>query len=452
MLLQRFGTFSGGIDLPDDKAEALGLRIAPPEALMSLRVPLAPADAQPARLEIEVGQYVSHGERLARADGPGQVDVFAPLAGRLAGVTEVKLPRHPYGWRACPAVELVELDPPVGVMALPAHYNWRGADEAPLRERVAEGGLVTCRGRATPLAAWIDAAKNARVDTLIANVMENTPHGAADHRLLAEFGMDVIRGLAILAKCIGADDVLLAVDHRRTGDYRDAVGPAKFYRIQSIALDRKYPIGNDTVLVKVLTRREVPLGGATLDVGVAVTDAATCWATFRWVACGENPTARAVAVAGTRVANAANYFLPYGADLAEVLAMAGVDGDGPVVVGSAMTGREAPEGAVVGPQTDELLALAEPQGHLPTPCIRCGWCSDNCPARLNVAALNDDFELARAGRAQRRGAEACVDCGICTYVCPARLPLAERVRRLNQAIRQDRLAASAGAQEASARP
>ena len=140
-------------------------------------------------------------------------------------------------------------------------------------------------------------------------------------------------------------------------------------------------------------------------------------------------------VAGPRLAKPGNYLLPFGADVAETMALAECARDRVIVMGSAMSGRQPPPGAVVGPGVNELLSLQPPRGHLPTQCIRCGWCSDNCPARLNVAALNDDFELARAERAKRRGALACVGCGICSYVCPARLPLRRRLGLLQQAIR-----------------
>jgi electron transport complex protein RnfC len=92
---------------------------------------------------------------------------------------------------------------------------------------------------------------------------------------------------------------------------------------------------------------------------------------------------------------------------------------------------------VVGPATTALLALDGAANHgPPSPCIRCGWCTDHCPARLNVAALNDDYELALVDRARRTGVAACVDCGVCTYVCPARLPLTQRVRQLKRAARR----------------
>jgi Na+-translocating ferredoxin:NAD+ oxidoreductase subunit C len=69
-----------------------------------------------------------------------------------------------------------------------------------------------------------------------------------------------------------------------------------------------------------------------------------------------------------------------------------------------------------------------------SPCIRCGWCTDYCPARLNVAALNDRFELGLLHRLRATGVQACVECGICSYVCPARLPLSHRVGQLRRAL------------------
>jgi electron transport complex protein RnfC len=156
------------------------------------------------------------------------------------------------------------------------------------------------------------------------------------------------------------------------------------------------------------------------------------------VACGERPTARVVAVAGPRVANAGNYLIPFGAEIAEVLAGAGTGDAALPVAGSAMTGQGVLDGAVVGPAASKLLGLPPLAVAVPTPCIRCGWCTDNCPARLNVAALNDDFELARVEAAERRGALACVGCGICTYVCPARLPLSWRVGQLARTIHRQR--------------
>jgi electron transport complex protein RnfC len=113
----------------------------------------------------------------------------------------------------------------------------------------------------------------------------------------------------------------------------------------------------------------------------------------------------------------------------------------PVIHGGPMVGlrcdvtaseaQQAP--CVVSPATDALLAINEAPAAVPSPCIRCGWCTLHCPVRLNVAVLNDDFELSRVDHARKIGVAACVDCGACSYVCPARLPLTERVKQLKRA-------------------
>jgi len=435
MPLRRFGTFAGGIELPDDKAATLEAAIEPIGHLSRLRVPLAPVSAEPARPVVRPGEYVSHGEPLAEADDGRQADVFAPLAGRVAEFTEVLLHDDHIGWRKSPAVELSGLDEPMRIQHLPIQYEWQAADNPSLRVRLSEGGLVTCGKPPAALNDWLARGRAAGVDTLIANVTENTPFVTADHRLLVECGSDVIRGLAILARALGAPRVMLAVDHRRTDNYRGAVGPARHYGIASLALPHKYPIGAEAMIVKVLIRREIPPGGCAFDVAAAVTDAATCWAVYRWVACGERQTARVVTLAGPEAQRPGNYLVPFGADAGEALSLAGAAPDEPGVCGSAMRGAQIVAGAVTASGTEALLAIRPPAAPPPTACIRCGWCSENCPARLNVAALNDDFELGRPDRARRRFPQACVGCGICSYVCPARLPLARRVALLKQALR-----------------
>ncbi len=444
MVRPRFGTFSGGIDLPDEKDATIDSPVAPVGRLSRLRVPLAPVDADAAEPTVRVGQYVSRGERIAETSSESQVNVFAPLAGRVSGFCKVMLPAQPAGWRESQAVELTGLDRPESIEPLTENFDFLAAGEKSLGLRIAEGSLVTFNQSTVPLSEWVASAKKAGVDTLIANVMENTPFVTADHRLLAERGLEVVRGLAILARAIGVTKVILAVDHRRIDDYRSAVAPARLYDINHIALAHKYPIGAEAMLIKVLTRRRVRPGADAFQVGVAVTDAATCHATYRWVACGELPTARVVTVAGPNVKKPVNLLVPFGAGVEEIFASAEAGDESRFVYGSAMTGRNLvahPGGssteAVTSSATNALLAMEPEQPQSPTPCIRCGWCSDNCPAGLNVAALNDDFELGRTAAARRKNAQACIECGICSYVCPARLPLMQRVRLLKQAIRQE---------------
>ena len=434
-MFRRTGAFEGGINLPPQKEATLRELIAPSPRAERLRVPLAPCGGTAAKPLVAAGSHVAAGQLLARAAGEDGVDVYAPLSGRVGEIAEAEL-IAPDGAAVSPAVEIEAAGTAQPVASLPGQFDWRSAGQEELLRRLWGGGLVSCRGgrasggRAESLAAWARRARRKGCRLLIANAVEPQPFVTADHRLLAEHGAEVIRGLAILAAATGAGRTILAVDGRRTGDYTCLEEPARACGVATVALDPIYPIGNDTILVKVLARRETPIGGEGLDVRVAVTDAAACFAVYRWVACGAPQTGRVVTVAGPAAAVKGNFFVPFGMSCHELPGRTA----GWLVHGGPMSGRLCGDSAVVWHGTDAVLAIAPMEPAVAAPCIRCGWCTDRCPARLNVSALNDFYELGQVRKAHRVGALGCVGCGVCTYVCPARLPLAQRVKQLKRMI------------------
>ncbi len=426
MARRRYGTFTGGIVLPDEKERTLDAPIRALACPQRLLIPLSPSLAAPARPRVKPGESVSAGECIAEGDERA-LSVFAPLAGRVAGTAEARVPGRE-GWAGCEAIELRDLSPPEGLHTLEPHLDWREMSAASLRRRIAEVGLTTAGRPAHPLAPLLRRAREAGVRTLICNAVEGQPYVAAAHRLLTEQGTAVVHGMEILATLVGASDLRLAVDQRRTSSYRALIGPARRYGVEPVALPHKYPTGAPPILVKVLTRRTVPLGKGPLDVGALVVDPSTCFALYRWIACGEPPSHRVVTLAGGGMPEPGNRWVPYGTELS---ALAGGDG---AIAGGPMVGLRAVEGAVVGPGVDAVLALGDGLSEPATPCIRCGWCTDHCPARLNVSVLNDAFEMGRIDLAERFVAQGCVECGVCTYVCPARLPLAQRTRQLKRMV------------------
>lgn len=401
-------------------------------------MPLAPCAGRAARLVVQPGSRVAAGQRIAEAADEEGADVFSPLSGRIGTVGEAELVL-PQGAFLSPAVEILDAGATQPIASLPGQFDWRSAGAEELRKRLGGGGLVTARGRIEPLERWADRARRKRCRLLIANAVESQPFVTADHRLLAEHGAEVIRGLAILAAASGVRKTVLAVDRRRTSDYRGLESPARDCRVVTVALEPIYPIGNDTILVKVLAGKETPLGGESLDVRSAVTDASTCFAAYRWVACGVPQTGRVVTVAGETAAQRGNFFAPIGMSC---VSLAEAGGEAWRLHGGPMSGALCGEGTVVSACTDAVLAIEPVEPAVAVPCIRCGWCTDHCPARLNVSALNDLYELGLIERAERIGARGCVGCGVCTYVCPARLPLSQRVKQLKQMVRLTRAGAS----------
>ncbi len=430
MLLRRHADFTGGIDLPDEKRATIAdpIRTCPlPERLF---VPLSLDAGPPAEPIVQPGQRVAAAEALT---GPAdeRPAVFAPTDAEVVSISSTADIATASGFVSVTAIELACLDAPPhppqndddGVLSL---------DPEIIRQRIADSGLTMFRQPMGPLATWVGRAAQARCQLLVANAIEDQPHITADHRILAENGRDVLLGLALLARAIDAERVAVAVDHHYTDAYRHIVSTAETYGIERMALPRKYPVGADVLLLKVLTGVETPLGAEPLDVGAAFVDVSTLLALCRFLRDTHRTCRRVVTVAGQQIVRPANYLVPFGMRCTEVAQAASPS----LVHGGVMTGFACTPNAVVTPATNAILGLGVPEPSSPKTCIRCGWCTDHCPMRLNVASLNDAFELVDLSSADRSGAPACIGCGVCSYVCPARLPLTQRVNELRRVLAQ----------------
>ncbi len=424
---RRFGTFSGGIDLPDDKGSTLTEPITAWEQPAHISLPLGRNAKSAGKALVKKGQAVKTGEPLAA--GPDESpDVFAPADATVTDLSTIEVAGR-YSMRKVPAVDLeltsnIEF-PKADLVDTP----WREIDDATLWDRITEGQLTVHRPGAVPLAKWVLQARARSCDLLVANAMEQQPLVTANHRLLVDYGPEVVEGLAILARAAGIASATLVVPRRRTDAYRTISAPADEFRVTQIALLHKYPTEADAILTKVLTRRNVPPGQTPMDVRVAVIDPATCFAAYRWVACAQRLPGRVVTVSGSDRRKSGNYFIPFGTRCRDI-----INSDDHIIIhGGPLVGKPCSDATVVTPTTDAVLAITPTPFSPPSPCIRCGWCTDHCPARLNVAALNDDFELSLVEHARKLDVSACLGCGVCSYICPARLPLMQRVLQLKLA-------------------
>ena len=428
MLLRRHADFTGGIDLPDEKRDTIDQPVRACEMPERLFMPLSLDGRLVAEPIVGPGQRVAAGESLA-AMSPYLPGVFAPADAEVVSLSATADVATWAGFISAPAIELACLGPPPhppqsdddSVLSM---------DPKALRERIAESGLVMFRQPMPLVSSWIERAANGPCQLLAANVMEDQPTLSADHRVLAENGRDVLLGLALLGRAIGAEKMALVVDHHHTDAYRHVVSRADSYGIQRIALPRKYPIGADVLLLKVLTGMEAPPGADLLDLGAAIVDVTTLLAICRAVRDGHRTCRRVVTVAGQQIVKPANFLVPFGMRCREVAQVSTRS----LVHGGVMTGLACTADAVVTPATHAVLALGVPAPALPKTCVRCGWCTDHCPMRLNVASLNDAYELVDIAAAHRSGAVACIGCGVCSYVCPARLPLTQRVTQLRRTL------------------
>lgn len=427
----------GGLRLETHKQRSTSrpLRAATiPELLV---VPVDQHVGAPAKPIVAVGASVDRGEPIAKPDGDISAWLHAPVSGRIRAIEQRPSPLHPQGSLCI----VVENDGAQRNHVANAGFDASNADPQVIRDRIAAGGIVGLGGAIFPTAAKLLRAhdKNAH---LIVNGAECEPWISCDDTLMRERADDVVAGASILCRALQAERCTLAVEDdmkAAANALREAVqragGGIEVAEVASV-----YPAGGERQLITALTGLEVPSGGLPQDVGVVCQNVGTAAAVARWIRDGEPLISRIVTVTGGAIREPANLEALIGTPFSALIADCGGFASPPVklMMGGPMMGIALPDDAqMVVKATNCVLAAVAADLRPPgpeMPCIRCGACSEVCPAILlpqelhRFALANEVVEL------DRYGVLDCIECGCCDYVCPSQIPLVERFRLAKPAV------------------
>jgi Na+-translocating ferredoxin:NAD+ oxidoreductase subunit C len=252
----------------------------------------------------------------------------------------------------------------------------------------------------------------------------------ADARLVIEKTGDILAGALIIKKTLGAAKALVAFDAGVSGV---ATALSKAHRdagIKDISLSptkTKYPQSEEKILVKTLTRREVPSGGTPADTGCVVLNAATVYALAQAISGGVPLYRRVITVAGPWFAKPKNLLVRIGTPLQHVLEHCGADMKAArkIIMGGPMRGlAQAELDTPIIKTTRGIVALSELfPGVRQYDCIGCGRCMRACPMRLLPAFLMKFVDKGNTAGAVEWGIGDCIECGSCAYVCPSKINL-----------------------------
>jgi len=449
-LAQRLGmmahSFDGGVHPTDHKVSA---------ALASEPCPLSPLHILPMKMHIgepctplvAVGDHVLRGQKIAKSEGYLSVPVHAPTSGRVVRIEEYAIP-HPSGM-GIPSV-FIETDgddrPDESLEPL---TDWRNVDPVLLRERARVCGLAGLGGAAFP--TFIKLVQDSRfpIETVVLNGIECEPWLTNDHRLMLEYADEILSGLAIIMYMVKADSAIIAIEDNKP-DAAEAIRLALALRddldgVEVVLLPTRYPQGSEKQLIYSLTGREVPAGKLPMHVGIVCQNVGTTRALYQAVVRGEPLTERMVSVSGDALPKPGNLRVRIGTPMRYLFALRGLeDFDGVRILhGGPMMGERLrhPDVPVVK-STNGMLAMQDRtfmQAHtVEQPCIRCGHCSEACPAGLVPNLLADQCRSDQFDKAESYNLFDCIECGCCSYVCPSNIPLVHYFRYGKGQIAQQR--------------
>jgi Na+-translocating ferredoxin:NAD+ oxidoreductase subunit C len=381
---------------------------------------------------VAIGDVVTRGQPIARPGGDISAWLHSPVAGRVRAIENRASPLHPTSQSLS---IVIENDGSDRKHQANENFDYANADPQALREHIALGGIVGLGGAIFPTAPKLLRAppQNAH---LILNGAECEPWISCDDTLMRERAAEVIDGAKILCRALQSEHCTIAVEDdmvEAAKALREALesagGGAELVEVPSI-----YPAGGERQLITTLTGLEVPSGGLPQDIGIVCQNVGTAAAIARWIRTGEPLIRRIVTVTGGAIKAPANLDVLLGTPMSALIADCGGFDTPPVklMMGGPMMGVALHDDQqVVVKGTNCVLAAAAADLHPPgpeMPCIRCGSCSEVCPAILLPQQLHRFALAGEIVELDDYGLLDCIECGCCDYVCPSQIPLVERFR------------------------
>ncbi|MBL4637959.1 MAG: electron transport complex subunit RsxC [Proteobacteria bacterium] len=433
-MTQALGSFPGGLVLSGQKKRSTQTPIRRMPLTKTLVLPLQQHIGEPAVAIVEVGDKVLKGQKIAAAEGHVSVGLHAPSSGTVTAIGDHPIP-HPSGLSAtCITIETdgddrwIERQVNEDISQLNSHE---------LRQRIREAGIVGLGGAGFPSFIKLNPGIHHHVETLILNGAECEPYITCDDMIMRERAQGIMDGIEVMQLALNVKNCVIAIEDNKpeaiSAMELALVSRTQLKNTKVVVIPTRYPTGSEKQLIQVLTGKQVPSRGLTLDIGIVLHNVGTAYAVGRAIKHGEPLISRIVTVTGKNVKHAGNFETLFGTPIHELLAFCETKRQAgePFIQGGPMMGYNLAGDNLPVTKTANCILVGvddATESTTPLPCIRCGDCADVCPVSLLPQQLYWHSRSKDLEKTREYNLFDCIECGCCSYVCPSQIPLVQYFR------------------------
>ncbi len=425
--------FYGGVHPPTFKITTYDIPTKRAFIPKKVIVPLSQHVGSPAEPVVAIGDSVKIGTLIGKAAGFISSPVHASISGKVTRIGYSPTP-------TMPRVLSITIESQGGEdqeFKPTRRETLEGLSREALIGMIRDAGIVGLGGAAFPTHVKLSPPPEKAIDSVILNGAECEPYLTCDHRLMLEKTREILKGLEIMVKVLGAKDSCIAIeDNKLSAIYAMErilrnTQPA-MPNTKVATLRTKYPQGAEKQVIKAVLDREVPAGGLPMDVGCLVQNVGTALAVYEAVYSGKPLIERTITITGC-VKEPQNMYVRIGTLLSDLMQALGGFSKEPkkIIFGGPMMGvaqftmdvpiTKGTSGIVFLSKQD----LAEAEESV---CIRCGKCIEVCPMGLVPTTLMYRVKKEQFRQAEESGVAHCYECGACAYACPAKIPLVDYMK------------------------
>lgn len=418
-------TFPGGVHPHDHKGYSKNAAISVPPLPEKVVIPLSQHIGAPAKPVVKKGDEVKAGQLIAEAGGFVSIPMHASISGK---VTAIGPHPHPSG-AVMPAITITS-DGKDEWVDLPEDPNWENLDAAEIKNRISAAGVCGMGGAGFPTHVKLSPPADKPIDVVILNGVECEPYLTSDYRLMLERGEDILKGLHLILKVLGAKKGYIGIEANKPDAIKKMRELVKGEsNIEVVPLKMRYPQGAEKQLIYACTRRKVPnKGGLPMAVGVVVQNVGSAIAVYEAVRWRRPLVERVISITGSIVKEPKNFMGRVGTLYSHLLEHAGgvTEEIGKVISGGPMMGFAIPTLDTPMAKTSSgvvFMNMKEARRDAENTCLRCASCVNICPLNLVPSMIARAVRYEDWAGAEKAGVMDCMKCGSCAYVCPSNIKL-----------------------------
>jgi Na+-translocating ferredoxin:NAD+ oxidoreductase RnfC subunit len=383
------------------------------------------------------GAKVRRGEILVERWPESCAAPLAPADGRIVGIGVARIT----GLLTVPAV-LFEADAatlPPDPTPLPGPESirmmlaqMRGVDLSAGIEKLRKHGVSVDRWTSPDLIGQLQAAAQEPIDSVLCNVLDESPDLLLNAEVAGAWSMELAAGVLALARLTGAKRVwavLAAFDDPAVWEALRYAAAGTDLKI--VPLRDHYPQAHPSLLIHEITGRHTRFGRLTTEARVLTLDAPAAVAVGRCFL--DDAPMLSVPVGVYDKPSGLKHWLdvPVGVPWSRVLEYLSIsESQIELRAGNPLREKRLSADCIVSSPELSVTATLPAKFTNPDPCIRCAWCVEGCPVRIQPAGLLEAAQQDDPYMGDQYGLDACIECGICSYVCPSHLPVLAGIRAL----------------------
>ena len=295
-------------------------------------------------------------------------------------------------------------------------------------------GIIGMGGSGFP--TYVKYNTQEKIKTLIVNAVECEPYITADYKIIEEHIENILDAIDAIMTINNIDECIIAIkktNQELINKINTFIG--SYVKIKLCLVPNIYPMGWEKTLIKQV--KGVTYDRLPIEKNIVVNNISTIYSIYEALKYNKCLTERIVTFTGEMLDNPQNILVKIGTNVNDIMknVLQLKSDDYLLIAGGPMMGTNIESNdLVVSSNLNCVLIMKKGEIVLPEQCLRCGKCSNVCPANLAPVLIKDNVDNINALKNLKP--EKCVECGLCSYICPAKINVREFVKKAKKTLKE----------------